>query len=155
MHNEKVKKNRAILKRMIDAMCFLAKQELPLRGHDESSTSINKGNYLELLELIRQYDPILDNHLKESTVFRGTSSAIQNNIIASLGTLITNRLKEELDRADFVAIILDETSDIINKSQLSTVVRFVDKNGDVQKRFSSAVALFEHVKIILISVKNL
>ncbi|KAL4154101.1 hypothetical protein QTP88_001934 [Uroleucon formosanum] len=158
MHNEKVKKNRAILKRMIDAVCFLAKQELPLRGHDESSTSINRGNYLELLELIRQYDPILDNRLKESTVFRGTSSAIQNDIIKSLGTLITNRLKEELDRAGFVALILDETSDIINKSQLSTVVRFVDKNGDVQERFLHftdvsndrfAVALFEHVKIIL------
>ncbi|KAF0715097.1 zinc finger MYM-type protein 1-like [Aphis craccivora] len=153
MHNEKVKKNRTIFKRMIDAVCFLAKQELPLRGHDETSTSINRGNYLELLELIRQYDPILDNHLKESIVFRGTSSAIQNDIIVSLGTLITNRLKEELDRADFVALILDETSDIINKSQFSTVVRFVDKNGDVQERFlhftdvsndRSAVALFEH-----------
>jgi len=66
--------------------------------------------------LIRQYDPILDNRLKESTVFRGTSSSIQNDIIASLGTLITDRLKEDLDQADFVALILDETSDIINKS---------------------------------------
>lgn len=158
IHNEKVKKNRAILKRMIDAVCFLAKQELPLRGHDESSTSINRGNYLELLELIRQYDSILDNDLKESTVFRGTSSAIQNDIIASLGSLITDKLKAELDQADFVALILDETSDIINKSQLSTVIRFVDKNGNAQERFlhftdvsndRSASALFEHVKIIL------
>lgn len=158
MHNEKVKKNRAILKRMIDAVCFLAKQELPLRGHDESSTSINRGNYLELLELIRLYDPILDNHLKESTVFRGTSSAIQNDLIASVGSLITDKLKEELNQADFVALILDETSDIINKSQLSTVIRFIDKNGDAQERFlnitdvsndRSATALFEHVKIIL------
>lgn len=91
-------------------------------------------------------------------MFRGTSSTIQNDIIASLGTLINNRLKEELDRADFVALILDETSDIINKSQLSSVVRFVDKNSDIQERFlhftdvsndRSAVALFEHVKIIL------
>lgn len=66
-------------------LCFLAKQELPFRGHNESSTYLNRGNYLELLELIRQHDPIIDNHLKESTVFRGTSSAIQNDIIASHG----------------------------------------------------------------------
>lgn len=66
---KKLKKNRAILKRMTDAVCFLAKQELPLRGHNESSSSINRGNYFELLELIRQYDLILDIHLKESTMF--------------------------------------------------------------------------------------
>lgn len=53
MLNEEVKKNFLILKRMIDALCFLPKQELCLRVHDESSISINKSNYLELLELIR------------------------------------------------------------------------------------------------------
>lgn len=83
-----------------DRWCFLHKQELPFCGHDESSASINKGNYLELLELIHQYDPILDNHLKESTVFRGTSSAIQNDIIASLGTFMTDRFEEELVQAN-------------------------------------------------------
>lgn len=39
---KKLKKNRTIFKRMIDTLCFLAKQELPLRGHDETSTSINR-----------------------------------------------------------------------------------------------------------------
>jgi hypothetical protein len=44
-HNQKVKKNREILKRLIDITCFLAKQELPFRGHDEGESSLNKGNY--------------------------------------------------------------------------------------------------------------
>lgn len=35
---------------MIDSVYFLAKYELPLRDRDESSTSINKGYYIELLE---------------------------------------------------------------------------------------------------------
>ena len=31
--------------------------------------------------------------------------------------------------------LLDETSDIINKSQLSTVLCFVDRNGEIQEKF--------------------
>lgn len=158
MHNENVKKNRYILKRLIDVVCFLGKQELPFRGHDESDTSHNKGNYIELLELIRLYDPLLQNHLKESTIFRGTSSAIQNDLIASISSVLADRIKAELEQTDFIALILDETSDIINKSQLSTVLRFVDQNGQAQERFlhftdissdRSAAALLEHVKIVL------
>lgn len=60
---------------------FLTKQELPFFSHDESNTSINRYNYLELLELIGQYDPILKNHLKESTVIPNQFSAIQNDLI--------------------------------------------------------------------------
>ncbi|XP_067135315.1 zinc finger MYM-type protein 1-like [Centruroides vittatus] len=158
MHNEKVKKNHDILKRLIDVVCFLGKQDLPFHGHDESDTSHKKGNYIELLELIRLYDPLLENHLKESTVFRDTSSAIQNDLIVSISSVITDRIKQELEQTEFVALILDETSDIINKSQLSTVLRFVDQNGKTRERFlyftdisshRSAVAFLENVKIVL------
>jgi hypothetical protein len=33
-----------------NAVLFLGKQEMPFRGHNESSDSLNKGNYRELLE---------------------------------------------------------------------------------------------------------
>lgn len=57
MHNEKVKQNREILKRLIDCVIFLGKQELPFRGHDEGKGSLNRGNYLELLDFLAEYDP--------------------------------------------------------------------------------------------------
>jgi hypothetical protein len=47
-----VKKNREVLGRLINVTCFLEKQELAFRGHDESSTSLNKGNYIELIFLL-------------------------------------------------------------------------------------------------------
>src|SRR5436190_21115412 len=68
-HKEEVRKNREILKILIDAICFLAKQELPFRGHNEQKDSLNKGDYLEILELLRSYDPVLDNHLKMQLYF--------------------------------------------------------------------------------------
>lgn len=54
-HNE-TEKNRDILKRLIDATCFLAMQELPFRGHRENEESVNKDNYIELLNLLSTYD---------------------------------------------------------------------------------------------------
>ena len=48
LYNEKLKKN---LKRLVDAVCYLAEHKLPLRGHGEAQNSVNKfrGNYIELL----------------------------------------------------------------------------------------------------------
>ncbi|KAL7380716.1 hypothetical protein ABVT39_022730 [Epinephelus coioides] len=43
LHNERVKKNRDILKRLIDCVMFLGQQELSFRGHDERSESLNQG----------------------------------------------------------------------------------------------------------------
>lgn len=46
--NHQVAENREILKVIIDALLFTARQNIALRGHDESNTSMNKGNFLEL-----------------------------------------------------------------------------------------------------------
>lgn len=46
-------------------------------------------------------------------MFRGMPFVIQNVVIAALGSLMTGKLYEELDKVDFVALILNETSDIL------------------------------------------
>lgn len=70
VNNELHNSNREILKRLIDVTCFLAQQELPFRGHNESQDSLNRGNYVELLKLISLYDPVLAEHMETSTVFK-------------------------------------------------------------------------------------
>ena len=55
--NEEVRQNRVTLKILSEAVLYLSKQELSFRGHDESSFSLNKGNYRELLELTAKFDP--------------------------------------------------------------------------------------------------
>lgn len=152
-HNEQVNKNREILKRLIDAVCYLAKQELPFRGHDESSESVNRGNYIEFLNVLRKYDAPLDTHLNTSTVFQGTSPAVQNDIIQAVADVLVDHIKVETSSASFFAIILDETSDVMSKSQLSSVLRYVH-DGEVHERFvgfsdvsddRTADGLFRHV----------
>lgn len=134
-HNELVKKNRDILKRFIDVVCFLGIHELGFRGHSETSDSVNKGNYKDLVLLISKYDPILAHHLETSTVFQGTSNYIQNDLISSVSTVTLNYIKKEILDCPFIAISLDETTDVTNTSQLSVVVRYPTKDGNVQERF--------------------
>ena len=57
------KKWRDILTRLLDITLFLAKQNLAFRGHKEDETSLNRGNFLELVDLLSKYDPVLKEHL--------------------------------------------------------------------------------------------
>ena len=54
--NEKfIDDNRKHLMTVLD-VCLRAKQEIPLRGDDESDQSLNKGNFLEMIEFLGKYD---------------------------------------------------------------------------------------------------
>lgn len=153
-HNELVRQNRNILVRLIDSVCLLSKQELAFRGHDEGSESLNRGNYVELLSLIASYDQLLKSHLESATVFRGTSNHIQNDLIDAVSAVVKDKIKAEISSAPFVAILLDETSDVMSVSQLSTVLRYVTKDGKAEERFvgftdvsadKTAEGLYRHV----------
>jgi hypothetical protein len=133
-HNETVKQNREILKRLIAVTCFLGKQELAFRGHSEGRDSNNRGNYVQLLNLLAEFDAQLNQHLKTATVFTGLSSLIQNDLIQSVNNVMISEVKSQIQSATFVAILVDETSDVTNFSQLSIVFRYV-YNSNIYERF--------------------
>jgi hypothetical protein len=80
-HNEKVKQNRYILRKLIDAIKFCGAFKLALRGHDEGVESNNPGIFRGLINLIAEVDDILKLHIDESknTVFTGTDMDIDSN----------------------------------------------------------------------------
>ena len=59
-------------------MVYLGKQELAFCGHEESALSPNRGNLIELVNAMAEFDQELASHLQTSTVFTGMSSTIQN-----------------------------------------------------------------------------
>ena len=128
VHNAKVKENREILKDLINATCFLAKQELAFRGDDESASSSNRGNYVELLHAFAEKDDKLARHLETSTVFSGVSNRIQNDLIEAIGDVIRNYTLTEINAAPFVAVEVDETTVVTNKAQISVILRYVAKS---------------------------
>ena len=101
-YNEKFKENRAIIRRLIDVIIFLGRQELSFRGYFESEVSINCGNYKELLHLISKYDVKLANHLATASVFSGVSNRTQNDLINIIQITMLNEIEKELTEANLL-----------------------------------------------------
>ncbi|XP_046841831.1 zinc finger MYM-type protein 1-like [Xenia sp. Carnegie-2017] len=134
-HNLVVHKNREVLRRFIDVVCFLGKQELSFRGRVELEESASRGNYVELIKLLSAYDPTLEQHLHTATVFSGLSNRIQNDLIIAVKDVMLKAIKDEVMRSPFAPISLDETSDVKTLSQLTTIVRYVNPDGKAMERF--------------------
>ena len=99
--------SREILKDLINVNCFLAKQQLAFRDNDESSTSSNPGNYVELLHTLFAKDERLARHLETSTVFSGFPNILQNDLIEAIGDVVRYDTKE-INAALFVVAEVDE-----------------------------------------------
>ena len=89
-HNEEVKKNRDVLSKIINCVKFCGKFELPLRGHDESTSSKNPGVFRGLVDFACNLDFSLDAHMKNATVFKGTSKSIQNELLEAMLEICKN-----------------------------------------------------------------
>ncbi|KAM3597627.1 uncharacterized protein V6R79_007131 [Siganus canaliculatus] len=135
-HNTRVKKNRDVWKRFVDIVVYLGAQEQAFRGHTEGEGSDNRDNCIELVNLLRKYDERLAHHLESCTVFSRMSIHIQNDSSEAVASVMLNEITSEIKDASFVAILLDETTDVSNFAQLSTVWRYVTKAGEVEDRFA-------------------
>ena len=60
---------------------------------------------MELLEFLAEYDSPLHCHLDSATVFIGTSSKIQNDLIQSVADVLTEAMREEVRNAPFVSVM--------------------------------------------------
>uniref|UniRef100_H3ACH6 TTF-type domain-containing protein n=1 Tax=Latimeria chalumnae TaxID=7897 RepID=H3ACH6_LATCH len=134
---EQIQKNRQILKRLIDAVLFLAQQGLAFRGHREYSCgSQNEGNYLELLKLLAKYDALLAQYIKTSK-HKETylSHHIQNDFIHALATEVLSAIKHEVQEAKFFSVIVDSTIEIGHVDQFSLSLRYVNATGQAVEHF--------------------
>lgn len=132
-HNEQVGINRRILARMIHVVCYLGKQELAFRGHRENTESLNKGNYLELLDLLAQEEQFLKDHFITSSIFKGTSNTIQNDLIQCVTKVLNSKILKEIKSANFVSVQADETTDVSCRSQMSLIFRYVVDQNIVER----------------------
>ncbi|XP_062155175.1 uncharacterized protein LOC133863230 [Alnus glutinosa] len=135
--------NRLRLKTSIDCIRYLTSQGCALRGHDEGPDSKNRGNFLELIELVSTYNEkvakvVLENAPQNA---KYTSHHIQKDILHVLAKKVRNAIREEIGDSKF-CIIVDEARDESKKGQMAIVLRFVDKDGFIQERFFDVV----HVK---------
>ncbi|XP_047314234.1 zinc finger MYM-type protein 1-like [Impatiens glandulifera] len=137
---DEVQKNRLRLKTTIESIRWLSLQACAFRGHDESSSSKNRGNFIEMIKLMGRLnvnigDIVLEKAPRNATY---TSPTIQKEILHIFANKVRKKIREEIEDAKF-CILVDEAKDISNKEQVSIILRFVDCLGILQERFFDIV----------------
>ena len=127
---------RTCLNASIKCTKFLLRQGLPFRGHDESATSSNRGNYLELLQFLADNNDKVREVVMENAPgnLKLLAPSIQKEIVNSCALETLDAIMDGLkDR--FFSILVDEARDVSVKEQMAMVLRYVDDNGHVIERF--------------------
>ncbi|XP_042410190.1 uncharacterized protein LOC121999598 [Zingiber officinale] len=131
---------RVRLTASIDCIRFLVRQGLAFRGHDESTNSLNHGNFLELLRFLADHNEDINRVALDNAPsnLKLTSPDIQKDIIRSIAYLTSNSILGDLGDELFT-ILVDEARDISVKEQMAVALRFVDERGNIVERFLGLV----------------
>ena len=116
-------------------MCSL--QEIALRGHRESQTSLNRRNFLEILELVANHDPGVRHRLADGPRNATyTSADIQNELLNVMGRIVQKQICRDIMKAGLYSILADETKDCSKCEQMALVLRYVNvETGAIFERF--------------------
>ena len=99
------------------------REALPLRGHDESVTSDNRGNFIELLDLLGEHDLVVRKKLSAKRAFY-TSPQIQNEKIQIQAGFIQFDMAAKVREAGVFGLLADEIKDLGKHEQISISVRY-------------------------------
>ena len=152
--DEEMQTCHAVFLKLLECICFLARQGLPFCGHRENDTTF-EGNLYQLLLLLAKDCPSLSLWLKERDYI---SPEIVNEIITICGQRILRQLLEDIKAANYFAVIADEASDISHNEQMCIAVHWVDSTytineaalGLVQLPDTKALTLFSVLKDVLL-----
>ncbi|XP_047979185.1 zinc finger MYM-type protein 1-like [Salvia hispanica] len=110
---------RVRLTASLDVTRFLLKWGLPFRGHDESSSSSNLGNFLELLKWYSQHNDDVSEVLGTNapTNNQMTSPQIQKELANACASEVTLAIVKDIGDRVFT-IVVDETRDVSLKEQM-------------------------------------
>ena len=118
-YNVLVEKNRQILTGIVDAIILCGRQNIALRGHEDSTS-----NFQALLNYQAKYNPVLSEHLKNGDpATKYTSPQIQNEIIDICREMIRSDCVRACNKAPCFGFIADEATDVATMEQMALCVR--------------------------------
>ena len=136
--------NRLRLKTSIMVVRWLTFQACAFRGNDECIDSLNKGNFIELIEFLASCSPNISNVVLQNAPGNAQyiSSRIQKEILYIFARKVCDTISEEIGESKF-CLIIDEAKDESKREQMVMALRFVDKDGCVQERFFNLVHVLD------------
>lgn len=155
-HERLVMENRRYMKAIIISLRMLAVQGQALRGHIENEQSFNRGNFIEVMSAISNFDDVVKTKMNGPKNARYLHHSIQNEIVHIMSTMILSKISKEIKESVYFAVMADETKDVSKTEQLSIVVRYFFQ-GEIKERFLgftplkhlNANSLFLHIKEVL------
>ena len=78
------------MKTVVEVLLLCAQQNIPMHGHDESDSSTNRGNIIEILHTIASHDPVIQERLTGNRSSIYTTPPIQNLLLNILGECVCN-----------------------------------------------------------------
>jgi len=112
-----------------------------LRGHRELERSLNKGNFMEILQLVALHDKSVQDRLRQGPRnCMYTSPEIQNSLLHVMGEMVRKKICESVQQAGWFTLMADESKDCSKFQQLAIVFRYADVDtGTVYERFLTYV----------------
>jgi len=108
---------------------------LALRGHNESTASLNKGNFKEILNYCSKKDKKLEKFLKRDKTANYTSPEIQNELIGLLAEEVRSKITLSVIDCSVYGIMVDGTVDVSSIDQFSFCVRYVTASYRINEKF--------------------
>ncbi|KAL4101007.1 hypothetical protein QTP88_021028 [Uroleucon formosanum] len=173
IHSKEVEHSRLVIKRLIDIVLFIGRQGISFRGKDEAAysledKSVNHGNFLELVMLLKDYDVVLNEHVKKCIELskkrkekamkemnnkfsqvhghgRGSlvtflSKTFINKLILAIGQIMQESIVNAIKQAQIFSILVDSTQDVAVLDQLAICVRYTLKNNIYEKLLKLTIA---------------
>ena len=134
------KENREIAAVIFDVVRHIALQNEAFRGHDEKSTSLNQGKFLEEIKFLAKYHTPLQKWLNSHPDnVSWLSNDIQNEMIGIISDNVLETIKEEVKKSRFYSVECDEVTSH-KHSYMSIVLRYVHDQGRIQTDATDANA---------------
>lgn len=137
-----------VLMRVVSVTQFLASRGLAFRGENQQIGSSKNGNFLGIKELLSEFDPFLEEHLKiYGSSGKGNPSYLSANIceefIDIMGQQVLLAILDEIKGSKYYSISVDSTPDISHIDQLTFTVRYICGSEPVE-RFLEFIPIFSH-----------
>ncbi|XP_026451950.1 zinc finger MYM-type protein 1-like [Papaver somniferum] len=164
---EQIKKEKEywkqVLVRIVSLIKTLAKNNLAFRGDNEKIGEANDGNFLSFIEMIVEFDLVMQDHLRsfkdQDIHHHYLSPKIQNELISLLAHHVREKIVEKIQEGKYFSVLLDCTSDISREEQMSLIIRSMDylRTPKVEEYFlgflkveeTTGLGLFDELKNLL------